>query len=90
VRALNTLYKWLFPVLGIALLVFIAPRILGQAVSLAGNLVVLSAVFVNLGIPVLFAGVLLWFVYWLFLRRWLRLRKLQRVRVAQGRRHPLA
>lgn len=52
--------------------------------------VVVSAAAVEILLVLFVAGVLLWFLYWMCLRRFLRLRKLRRIRVAQGRRHPLA
>lgn len=50
----------------------------------------LAAAMVNAAIPLLVAVALAWFAYYLCLRPRLKLRRLHRIRVRQGRRHPLA
>jgi hypothetical protein len=76
----------LIPALALAAavaLVALAPRFLGGTVAL-------STALVNLALPLLIAGTLLWFAWAMCLAPRVRLKRLRRIRTRQGRRHPLA
>lgn len=75
--------KWLLALIALVATLFAAPGILRHSATWA-----MAAV--DAAIPLLAALALAWFLYHLCLRPRFKLRRLQRIRVKQGRRHPLA
>jgi hypothetical protein len=75
--------KWLLVAVVLAGLLMLSPGWLRNSAWLA-------AAVINTAIPLLVAWALAWFAYHLCLRPRMKLRRLHRIRVRQGRRHPLA